>query len=365
MYKILIVDDEIMIRSGLSKIIRWNEIGFELVGAVGSAGEALKMIAQIPVDAILTDINMPDMTGLELIRRARKELPRVKAVIISGYSEFEYAREAIELKVENYILKPLDPQKITETFKKIREKLDEESYTERQNQFIQSEYEMRKGGSPENKGCEDEKQAELIRILEEGKYKEMETFVERWFVSFRGENGMEIRDYCYRTLRNAAFYFHIETPPLFKIYRIPLEESEDPERLQQVFQEDLQLLATCLKDNSESLSVLVSSKAKLYIDENYQNKNLSPRDAADKLNVSYGYLSTAFARTYGENFKSYLVSVRMEKARKLLMERRYKIYEIADMTGYASSRYFTDAFKKRYGISPGDYVLRMNGEGGL
>lgn len=158
MYKILIVDDEIMIRSGLGKIIRWNEIGFEMVGAVGSAGEALKMIAQIPVDAILTDINMPDMTGLELIRRARKELPRVKAVIISGYSEFEYAREAIELKVENYILKPLDPQKITETFKKIREKLDEESYTERQNQFIQSEYEMRKGGSPENKGCEDEKQ---------------------------------------------------------------------------------------------------------------------------------------------------------------------------------------------------------------
>ena len=135
--------------------------------------------------------------------------------------------------------------------------------------------------------------------------------------------------------------------------------------MQQVFQEDLQLLATCLKDNSESLSVLVSSKAKLYIDENYQNKNLSLRDAADKLNVSYGYLSTAFAKTYGENFKSYLVSVRMEKARKLLMERRYKIYEIADMTGYASSRYFTDAFKKRYGISPGDYVLRMNGEGGL
>ena len=72
MYKILIVDDEIMIRSGLGKIIRWNEIGFEMVGAVGSAGEALKMIAQIPVDAILTDINMPDMTGLELIRRARK-----------------------------------------------------------------------------------------------------------------------------------------------------------------------------------------------------------------------------------------------------------------------------------------------------
>ena len=57
-----------------------------------------------------------------------------------------------------------------------------------------------------------------------------------------------------------------------------------------------------------------------------------------------------------------LVSVRMEKAREFLMERKYKIYEIADKTGYTSSRYFTDAFKKRFGISPGDYILRLNGE---
>ena len=94
---------------------------------------------------------------------------------------------------------------------------------------------------------------------------------------------------------------------------------------------------------------------------NYRDKNLSLREAADHLGVSYGYLSTAFARTYGKNFKAYLMSLRAEKARELLMERKYKIYEIADMTGYGSSRYFTEAFKRRYGISPVDYLSRLNG----
>ena len=96
MYKVLIVDDEIMIRRGLSKIIHWEEIGFEMAGAVGKAMEALELIKKTPVDVLLTDISMPEMTGLELIHQARKILPGLKAVVISGYSEFDYAREAIE-----------------------------------------------------------------------------------------------------------------------------------------------------------------------------------------------------------------------------------------------------------------------------
>ena len=102
MCKVLIVDDEIMIRRGLSKIIHWEEMGFEMVGAVGNAMEALELIKKTPVDVLLTDISMPEMTGLELIHQARKILPGLKAVVISGYSEFDYAREAIELKVENF-----------------------------------------------------------------------------------------------------------------------------------------------------------------------------------------------------------------------------------------------------------------------
>ena len=359
MYKVLIVDDEIMIRRGLSKIIHWEEIGFEMAGAVGNAMEALELIKKTPVDVLLTDISMPEMTGLELIHQARKILPGLKAVVISGYSEFDYAREAIELKVENYILKPLDPKKITETFQKICKELDQEQRRERREQYLQSEYEVRRGADPEKKGCDDEWQTKMIQVLEEGRYKELDGFVDQWFLQMEKMDSRQIREYCYKSLRKAAMHFHMDTPPLFKIYQL---SDQDQEKFSKILKEDMQMLASCLKDNSESFTILISSKAKNYIDVNYSKKDLSLREIADKLNVSYGYLSTAFTKTYGENFKSYLVSVRMEKAREFLMERKYKIYEIADKTGYTSSRYFTDAFKKRFGISPGDYILRLNGE---
>ena len=110
------------------------------------------------------------------------------------------------------------------------------------------------------------------------------------------------------------------------------------------------------------MEILISSQAHQYISCNYGNKNLSLRELAEHLGVSYGYLSAAFARTYNKTFKSYLTSLRIEKARRLLMERKYKIYEIADMTGYSSSRYFTEAFKRYYGLSPVDYLKRLGGE---
>lgn len=364
MYKVLIVDDEIMIRRGLSKIIKWEQIGFELAGAVGDAGEALKILEEIQVDVLLTDISMPEVTGLELIRTVKELQPRIKTVVISGYSEFDYAIEAIKLKVESYILKPLDPQKITEIFEGLKASLDQEQRNEQRDLYLQSEYEMLRGVDVKNKGCREEYQAKLIRLIEEGRHGELEGFAAELFAFLKGTEEAAAREYCVKALRNAALYFHLENPPLFKIYRQAREDTGNWEKLEMIFKEDLRLLLACLRDNSENTAILLSSQTRRYIEEHYGDKSLSLREVAEYLNVSYGYLSTAFAKTYGENFKSYLMSVRLEKARELLMERRYKIYEIADMTGYGSSRYFTDAFKRRYGISPVDYLNRLNRGGG-
>ncbi len=358
MYKVLIVDDEIMIRMGLGRIIKWEELGFKLAGVVGDAREALEILKKEPIDVLLTDISMPEITGLDLIRLAKEARPKIKTVVISGYSEFDYAIEAIKLKVENYILKPLDPNKITEIFAGLRACLDQEQQNEQKELYLQSEYEMLRGVDVKNKGCQQEYQARLIRMLEEGRYDELDRFVEALFEAPEGEQPAGARDYCLKALRTAALYFHLENPPLFRLYRL---ETGETEAVKNSFKEDLHLLAAQLRDNTESTAILVSSQARRYIEDNYRNKALSLREVAEHLGVSYGYLSTAFARTYGENFKSYLVALRIERARELLMERKYKIYEIADMTGYGSSRYFTDAFKRRYGISPVDYLSRLSG----
>ena len=91
MYQVIIADDDSWIREGLTKVVQWNNLGFEVAASVSSGKDALEYLENHTADVILTDINMPEMTGLELITEARKRCPALKSVIISGYSEFEYA----------------------------------------------------------------------------------------------------------------------------------------------------------------------------------------------------------------------------------------------------------------------------------
>lgn len=127
MYRILIVDDEMIERRGirfLLKKVLWD--GMEISIAEAKNGkEALEYLKEHEVDILLTDVKMPFMDGLELIRNI---MPRddIKIVIFSGYSEFEYARMALQLGVKNYILKPVDPKEFEETILEIMKELQEE-----------------------------------------------------------------------------------------------------------------------------------------------------------------------------------------------------------------------------------------------
>jgi len=369
MYSVLIVDDESMIRRGLSRIIHWEELGFEVAGAVGDAYEAIQIMQETKVDVLLTDISMPEMSGLELIRQARNMWPGIRTVVISGYSEFDYAREAIELKVESYILKPLDPVKISGLFDNLRKSLDHEQKNELKEQYLQSEYEWLRKFEVKERRVQKDYRFRLITLLEEGRQLELDGFVKEIFDSMSGMGADFLKDYCIDTLQSISQYFYLEDPLPFKMVQMKDEketkkDGEDLAVIQKNFLEDLKLMGSYVGSRSESFTALISGQARQYIEEHYQDSCLSLKQVADKLGVSYGYLSTAFSRNYGETFKSYLMSVRVEAARKLLLERRYKIYEIADMVGYGSSRYFTYSFKKRFGLSPADYLSRMSGNGG-
>lgn len=119
MYKVMLADDEKLILDGLKNIIDWNEMGLEIVQTARNGEEALALFAENPVDIVVTDINMPKVNGLELLRKLREINEDVRFVILSGYDEFEYAKKAIQIGVEGYLLKPIDE----EEFKKILLKL--------------------------------------------------------------------------------------------------------------------------------------------------------------------------------------------------------------------------------------------------
>ena len=125
MYKVLIVDDEPIIRLGLRKMIKWEEEGFVVVKDAKNGKEAIEFIENENVDLIITDISMPIMDGIELVRLVRKYNKNIKIVFLTGYKEFDYAREGIKLGVEDYLLKPIDPKNLKNVLLKIRELLNE------------------------------------------------------------------------------------------------------------------------------------------------------------------------------------------------------------------------------------------------
>lgn len=125
MRKVMIVEDEELILQGIKNIIDWDRLGLNLVHMAYNGLEALEMWKKEPVDIIITDIDMPEMSGLELLKRIRREEERVRFIILTGFDEFEYAREAIRLEVENYILKPINEEELEQQLKEAVAKLEE------------------------------------------------------------------------------------------------------------------------------------------------------------------------------------------------------------------------------------------------
>ena len=126
MYKVFLVEDEIIAREGIRNGIPWEKTNYTLAGEAPDGEMALAMIQDIKPDILITDIRMPFMDGLSLSRIVKKTLPWIKVVILSGHDEFEYAREALSLGVEEYLLKPVSSQEMLKTLDKIAARIDEE-----------------------------------------------------------------------------------------------------------------------------------------------------------------------------------------------------------------------------------------------
>lgn len=127
MYEMIVVDDEAELREGISSYFPWESLHIHVAGIFENGKTAFSYIKSHPVDIVLTDIRMPFMDGLELIRRAKLVSPQTVYVILSGYREFEYARNGLLLGVKDYILKPTKYSQLYEVFSRITAELDHRS----------------------------------------------------------------------------------------------------------------------------------------------------------------------------------------------------------------------------------------------
>lgn len=125
MLKVFLVEDESVIREGFRDKIPWEQYGFQLVGEAGDGEMALPMIRKLKPDLLITDIKMPFMDGLSLSEIVKEEFPKIKIIIISGYDDFEYARQAIKAGVDQYLLKPITRTTLRGVLLEIKEKIEQ------------------------------------------------------------------------------------------------------------------------------------------------------------------------------------------------------------------------------------------------
>ncbi|MDT8717267.1 response regulator [Clostridium sp. 19966] len=139
MLKVIIVDDEPFVREGMKSVISWGKYDVKLCGEAEDGEEALKLIKEINPDIVITDIRMPEMSGLELIEKAKKELgSKAEFIILSGYTDFKYAQKAIKSNVFNYLLKPIDEDELVKVILEIKERIKQNAESNEENSLIEN-----------------------------------------------------------------------------------------------------------------------------------------------------------------------------------------------------------------------------------
>ena len=392
-YKVLVADDEYIIRRGIISFLRQYS-DFELAAEAEDGEMALELAKDISPDVYFVDINMPFLNGLQFIKSLREINPRAVVVIITGYDRFEYAREALKLGVFEYLLKPLMEGPFDEMMQRVRERLQREESEDKyliwaksmlaQNRtYLASNFWQRALEGHYTKEEIRERSQYLNLLLPEPfaitvvslEYHKMEDVKSTWnedLLFFVAENianemfhGLVNPNSCQDRHGNLVVISKTVAPEAAEEQTetyCHMLESQLPVRciVMQVTGDDYGALAetyetavSLLKELETGSSVI--KDVKLYIEDNYSREDFSFQDAAGHVNLSVPHLSRMFRREMGVTFIDYLTSVRIRKAIELLHSGELKIYEIAELTGYANQHYFSNVFKKNLGVSPAEY----------
>ena len=362
MLRTFLVEDEIVVRETIKKMIPWEQYGYELVGEAPDGEVALPMIKNLKPDLLITDIKMPFMDGLELSRLVKKALTDIKIVILSGYNEFDYAKEAIKMGISDYILKPVTSAALVEALKRVADTIREEREREKLLERYFASYKKYTEflDQTDYRGVDRRLIEEFLKL---GSVDECETFVEEYFAAV-GENNYKsllLRQYmvvdifyCVQEfVRNLGI--EEELPESFRdIKRIPqaiTEVEKTKHYLVGLFGCALEVRDRVSSDRYGQ----VIREAKSFIKENFSRGDFSLNLVAAHIGVSPSYFSSIFRQETGQTFVEYLTRVRIDSACEMLKCTNLRTAEIGERAGYNDPHYFSSAFKKVMGMSPKEY----------
>lgn len=344
MFKVLIVDDEEWNRDIIKNLGRWDEHRMEVVGEAEDGLEAMRMIERLNPEIIITDMRMPGSDGIELMREMSDRFPDKQIIVVSGYDDFHYARQAIRYKAVDYLLKPIDPQELNAVLARCCVALRQRTKRQEIDLELSSRwaaYEKRLGSYFNDLNGEGLRK--VCRELQSDTELEADLKPEavRYLVK---DTLLYLRELC------AANALAGES-----------ERSAELTDMPNSFQEGVRLISECYVNALEELikqrkykNKLHLGEVKSYLDHHYAEP-IGLEQLAKLFFVSKEYLSKAFKQEYGLTVTDYVVESRMEKAMEWLKsDEEVAIKRVAEMIGYEDVSYFHRVFKKHFGISPGE-----------
>lgn len=416
LYSVMIVDDEPIIRMGLSKTVKWEENGFKVVCECKDGEEALQRIKEHKIHFIVTDIKMHKLSGIELLRNIRDMGLDTIVVLLSGYDEFSYAQEGLRLGAFDYILKPLDREKLEKVLVKVHKKLvedDKKNYEFNINKTISKEkilYDLLRG-----KNLTEMDEYILKYNLPLIKNKVQVAIVEINEIAINSEKliGNYEGDYLEKAvgtiiekelIESSSIYFSILDGELGKKYIIAQTETIEAEDFDCIFSASLKNILMTSNDELEikinigigkvydeiyslyksylnakealnykyilgtnklihfnklNQGYNIVQKACEYV-HNHIDEDITLTSISEKFNISKNYFCSVFKQQNGESFLEYLTKAKMDRAKILLKKYDYKVYEVSDKLGYKETAYFSKLFKKHTGYTPAEFRKGSN-----
>ncbi len=337
-YKLMLVDDEPWALSGLAEIIDWEAEGFTVVARCECGADALRSAPQVRPDAVITDIRMPDMSGIQLIRRLQSIFP-VQCVVVSAYSDFEVAREALRLSAVHYILKPLVEEEVREAAALLRQKLDTtEHFNPEPPPPLQvdpktPEFQTPWGGVNSCYLLLSESRIYLMPSADQTEH--------RQFIQI-GELYGVLTDRIPSPL-----------PPDIGV-SICAQDFSDADYLIQTASASLDggfLFAPSTPLGKNQLS---AADIQLYLVE-HMGEDITLKDLASHFYLTETYLCDLFKKQTGDTILGFLRRIRIHRAKRLLEKSHITLREVAYQCGYSDYSYFGRHFKAEVGITPDLY----------
>lgn len=409
MYNVLLVDDEAIIRSGLKRIIKWENMECQICGEASNGIEAIEKVTEYHPDIMMVDMKMPGMNGIELIENIKEIVPKCKIIILSGYRDFEYMQSAIKLGAFDYIIKPSKVDVIEDVIKRAVKKIHEDEEEEieinklknstksftsvLQNKLI---YELMTNKEVDKESIK--KEIDICNLTVCG-YRVVTLVASNQGSEDVSNNFKALGDVLSDYLEDVGSIRKIDFGTTKIVYILECKEddlidgdirtrlnkfikmsdeyykvdvvyglssySENLFDMSNLYDETICEIDRSLGKSSkkniigdinsgDKVLTLNVKKTVEYINKHF-NENITLNDMAEQNKISPYYLSRIFTKETGKNFVEYLNTIRIEKAKSLLLEDKYKYYEIAEMVGISDSHYFSKIFKKYTGFTPSQF----------